>query len=56
MNRLVEIIAHKRTEIEPLLRHTQGWREQASKVSSFRGFKKSLNTTPFGLIAEIKKA
>jgi indole-3-glycerol phosphate synthase len=56
MNRLAEIIAHKRTEIEPLLGKTTDWQEQARTVGSFRGFKKSLSATPFGFIAEVKKA
>jgi hypothetical protein len=36
MNRLAEIIAHKRTEIEPLNAHTAEWQERARKLSSFR--------------------
>jgi indole-3-glycerol phosphate synthase len=56
MNRLAEIIAHKRTEIEPLIAHTAEWQERARKLSSFRGFRKSLSADSFGLIAEVKKA
>jgi indole-3-glycerol phosphate synthase len=56
MNRLAEIINHKRTEIEPLLEYTADWRERARKISTFRGFKKSLSADSFGIIAEVKKA
>src|SRR5258707_14074310 len=56
MNRLAEMIAHKRTEIEPLITHTAEWQERARKLSSFRGFKKSLSADSFGFIAEVKKA
>ena len=56
MNRLAEIIAHKRTEIEPLIAHTAEWQERARKLSSFRGFRKSLSADSFGFIAEVKKA
>jgi indole-3-glycerol phosphate synthase len=56
MNRLAEIIAHKRTEIEPLIEYTAEWQERAQKLCSFRGFRKSLSTDSFGIIAEVKKA
>jgi indole-3-glycerol phosphate synthase len=56
MNRLAEIIAHKRTEIEPLIEYTAEWQERARKLSSFRGFRKSLSVHSFGFIAEVKKA
>jgi indole-3-glycerol phosphate synthase len=56
MNRLAEMIAHKRTEIEPLIKYTAEWQERARKLSSFRGFKKSLSADSFGFIAEVKKA
>jgi indole-3-glycerol phosphate synthase len=56
MNRLTEIINHKRTEIEPLLGYTADWRERARQVSTFRGFKNSLSADSFGIIAEVKKA
>jgi indole-3-glycerol phosphate synthase len=56
MNRLAEIIAHKRTEIEPLIEYTAEWQERARKFSSFRGFIKSLSADSFGIIAEVKKA
>jgi indole-3-glycerol phosphate synthase len=56
MNRLTEIIAHKRIEIEPLIEYTESWQERAQKLASFRGFKKSLSADSFGFIAEVKKA
>ena len=56
MNRLAEIIAHKRTEIAPLIESSAEWQERARKLSSFRGFKKSLSADAFGFIAEVKKA
>jgi indole-3-glycerol phosphate synthase len=56
MNRLAEIIAHKRTEIEPLIEYTAEWQERVRKLSSFRGFKKSISVDSFGFIAEVKKA
>jgi indole-3-glycerol phosphate synthase len=56
MNRLAEIIAHKRTEIEPLIGHTTEWREKFRQVLSFRSFRRSLTADSFGIIAEVKKA
>jgi indole-3-glycerol phosphate synthase len=56
MNRLAEIIAHKRTEIEPLIGYTAQWREKLRQASSFRGFRSSLTADTFGIIAEVKKA
>jgi len=56
MNRLAEIIAHKRTEIEPLIGYTEEWKQKFGPVSSFRGFIKSLTADTFGIIAEVKKA
>jgi indole-3-glycerol phosphate synthase len=56
MNRLAEILAHKRIEIELLIKYTAEWQERARKLSSFRGFKKSLSADSFGFIAEVKKA
>ena len=55
MSRLSEIIAHKRTEIEPWVEHTADWRERAKKLPPFRGFKKSLAGPSFGFVAEVKK-
>ena len=56
MNRLAEIIAHKRIEIEPLIEYTEVWQERAQKLASFRGFRKSLSADSFGFVAEVKKA
>jgi indole-3-glycerol phosphate synthase len=56
MNRLAEIIAHKRTEIEPLIGYTAEWREKFRQVSSFPSFRRSLTADTFGIIAEVKKA
>ena len=56
MNRLAEIIDHKRTEIEPLIGYTAEWRQKFRQVSSFRGFKSALMANTFGIIAEVKKA
>jgi indole-3-glycerol phosphate synthase len=56
MNRLAEIIAHKRTEIEPLIGYTTEWREKFRQVLSFRSFRRSLTADSFGIIAEVKKA
>ncbi|HYZ75665.1 MAG TPA: hypothetical protein VE641_21485 [Chthoniobacterales bacterium] len=55
MNRLAEIIAHKRTEIAPLIGYTAEWRKQF-RFSSFRGFRRSLTADNFGIIAGVKKA
>ena len=46
MNRLAETIAHKRTEIEPLIEYTAEWQEKARKLSSFRGFRNRLALAP----------
>jgi indole-3-glycerol phosphate synthase len=56
MNRLAEIIAHKRIEIEPLIGYTEEWKQKFRQLSSFRGFRKSLTADTFGIIAEVKKA
>lgn len=56
VNHLAEIIAHKRTEIEPLIEHTDEWKEGARKLSLFRGFRKAVSTGSVGFIAEVKKA
>jgi len=56
MNRLAEIIANKRTEIEPLIGYTEEWKQKFRQVSSFRGFRKSITADTFGIIAEVKKA
>ena len=56
MNRLTEIIAHKRIEVEPLIGYTEEWKQKFRQLSSFRGFTKSLTADTFGIIAEVKKA
>jgi len=56
MSRLAEIIAHKRTEIEPWLVHTEDWGDRATAHSPFRGFRRSLTSGSFGFIGEVKKA
>jgi len=56
MNRLAEIIAHKRIEIEPLIGSTAEWRDKLRHLSSFRGFRSSLAADTFGIIAEVKRA
>jgi indole-3-glycerol phosphate synthase len=56
MSRLVEIVAHKRKEIEPWLVRTEEWKERAGEHSSFRGFRRSLTSGSFGFIGEVKKA
>jgi indole-3-glycerol phosphate synthase len=55
VNHLAEIIAHKRTEIEPLIEYTEEWKEGAKKLSLFRGFKKAVTADSFGFIAEVKR-
>ena len=49
---LAEIIAHKRTEIEPLIEYTEEWKEGARKLALFRGFRKAVSAGSFGFIAE----
>ena len=56
MNRLAEIIAYKRTEIESLVGYTAEWRQKFRQVSSFRGFKSALTADSFGIIAEATDA
>jgi indole-3-glycerol phosphate synthase len=56
MDRLAEIIAHKRIEIEPLIGYTEEWKQKSRQLSSFLGFRKSLAADTFGIIAEVKKA
>lgn len=53
---LAEIIAHKRTEIEPLIQYTEEWKEGARKLALFRGFRKAVIAGSFGFIAEVKRA
>src|ERR1700722_10490380 len=56
MSRLGEIIDYKRTEIAPWLAHTADWRERATALGPFRGFRKALISGGFGFIGEVKKA
>ncbi|MEM8954438.1 MAG: indole-3-glycerol phosphate synthase TrpC [Verrucomicrobiota bacterium] len=60
MNKLDEIIAHKRTEIEPLLERAEKLRYAAAERNDFRSFfnalKREHEEAPLSLIAEVKKA
>ena len=58
MNKLDEIIAHKRTELERLLPRLEKLRAAAATRNDFRSLATSLTLNPgqLGLIAEVKKA
>ncbi len=57
MSRLAEIVDHKKTEIEPWLAHTEGWRDRVlSQRPEYRGFERQFLQQPFGFIAEVKRA
>lgn len=58
MNRLQEILDHKRTEIERLLPRAELLRAAALQRNEFRGFAAALDRADgtLGLIAEVKKA
>ncbi len=58
MNKLNEIIAHKRKEIEPLIPLTTKLRASALMRNEFGGFRSALDRGPdqLGVIAEVKKA
>jgi indole-3-glycerol phosphate synthase len=57
MSRLAEIIAYKKTEIEPWLAHTDEWRDRVlSHRPHYRGFIEQFGRNGFGFIAEIKRA
>src|SRR4051812_20115627 len=58
MNRLAEIIAHKRTEIERLRPRAETLHRQALERNKFRGFQAALKseTGRLAIIAEVKKA
>ncbi len=59
MNRLTEIIAHKRTTLEPLRARRQALREAALRRDDLRSFAAALTRgegRTLGLIAEVKRA
>lgn len=58
MNKLDEIIAYKKKEIEPLIPLTKKLRASALMRNDFGGFRTALDKGPdqLGLIAEVKKA
>ncbi len=58
MNKLDEIIAYKKQEIEPLIPLTKKLRASALMRNDFGGFRTALDQDPnrLGLIAEVKKA
>ncbi|NNC88080.1 MAG: indole-3-glycerol phosphate synthase TrpC [Akkermansiaceae bacterium] len=58
MDKLAEIIAHKRTEIDALIPLTGKLKAAALQRNDFRGFRSALDRGPrqLGVIAEIKKA
>jgi len=58
MNKLDEIVAHKRLEVEPLVPLSAKLKAQALQRNDFRGFRSALDRGPdrLGVIAEVKKA
>ena len=58
MNKLDEIIAHKRTEVEKLLPRVEKLRAAATLRNDFRSLADALRNDParLGIIAEIKRA
>ena len=58
MNKLDEIIAHKRVEVEPLVPLAPKLKAQALQRNDFRGFRSALDRGPdrLGVIAEVKKS
>lgn len=58
MNKLDEIIAHKRTEVEPLIPLMDKLKASALQRNDFAGFRTALDRGPeqLGVIAEVKKA
>lgn len=60
MNRLLEIVEHKRKEIEPLLARAEKLRYAAAARNDFRPFQSAIDKGPdeagLRLIAEVKKA
>lgn len=58
MNKLEEIVAHKRIEVEPLVPLAAKLKAQALQRNEFRGFRTALDrgSERLGVIAEVKKA
>ena len=58
MDKLAEIVAHKRTEVEVLLPRTAKLKAAALQRNDFGGFRAALDRGPnqLGIIAEVKKA
>jgi indole-3-glycerol phosphate synthase len=56
MSRLEEIVAHKREEIAPWVKHTAEWHDRAVALGPLRGFRRRLTAGKFGFIGEVKKA
>ena len=56
MSRLAEIVAYKREEIAPWVKHTADWCDRALALGPLRGFRKNLITGQFSFIGEVKKA
>ena len=58
MNKLEEIVAHNRTEVEPLVPLAAKLKAQALQRNEFRGFRTALDrgSERLGVIAEVKKA
>ncbi|MFP6896523.1 MAG: indole-3-glycerol-phosphate synthase TrpC, partial [Roseibacillus sp.] len=58
MDKLAEIIAHKRTEVEVLLPVADKMKAAALQRNEFAGFRAALDRGPdqLGVIAEVKKA
>jgi indole-3-glycerol phosphate synthase len=58
MNKLEEITAHKRIEVEPLVSLAAKLKAQALQRNEFRGFRTALDrgSDQLGVIAEVKKA
>ena len=56
MGRLAEIVAYKREEIAPWVKHTAEWHDRAAALGPLRGFRRGLTAGNFGFIGEVKKA
>ena len=55
-DKLREILARKRIEVEALQPHREGLRKMALARNEFRGFRTALQQASLGLIAEVKRA